>query len=302
MDQHCKNILQTAVSEKILWDYPLKSFTTFRIGGPAAAIVRVKDAAELQRVLQFIADYALPWRVIGKGSNLLVDDSGFQGVVLILTGGFADITWKGVENRILEAGAGCSNWIVTAFCIQHGLSGFEFCAGIPGTIGGTVTMNAGAWGASIGEILESVDVMTAEGMGRYTADILEFSYRKTSGLPEQGVITAARLHLKTDTREHVKKRCEDLLKKRKTAQPAGLPNGGSVFKNPEGDSAGRLIDSCGLKGLRIGNAQVSEKHANFIINRGGATASDVTALIARIQERVRVETGVQLELEVRFLC
>ncbi len=302
MDQYCKDSLQERVSEKILWDCPLKSFTTFRIGGPAAAIIRVRNEDELQRVLRFITSHGIPWRVIGKGSNLLVDDNGFQGIILILTGEFTDIKWKRLQQQKLDIGAGCSNRAVAAFCIQHGLSGFEFCAGIPGTIGGAVIMNAGAWGASIGEILESVDVMTVEGVKSYNADFFEFSYRKISNLPEQGIITAARLHLVTDTEARIKKRCEDLLKKRKVAQPAGLPNAGSVFKNPEGESAGRLIDSCGLKGLRIGDAQVSEKHANFIINHGRATARDVTALIAYIQERVRKKTGVQLELEVHVVC
>ncbi len=302
MDQHCKNMLQTGVSEKILWEQPLKNYTTFRIGGPASAVIKVSNKDELLHVLQLTARYTIPWRVIGKGSNLLVDDSGFQGVVLILTGGFTDISWKRSQSQILDVGAGCSNRVVTSFCIQNGLSGFEFCAGIPGTIGGAVTMNAGAWGCSIGEILESVEVLTVKGVERYDVKMLQFSYRKTSGLPDHAIITAARLRLATDSGVFVKQRCEDLLKKRKTTQPTCLPNAGSMFKNPEGESAGRLIDRCGLKGLRIGDAQISEKHANFIINRGCATFRDVAALITLIQEKVMVVTGIKLEPEVRFLC
>lgn len=303
MNQNQKNKLQRLLRTPVRWDCPLKDYTSFRIGGPAEALVSVENRGEMVSLLKFIDEERLSWRVIGRGTNLLVRDDGYKGIAIILAGDFLHYRADEKENDIvLQAGAGYSLTRLSSHCAEKGYGGMEFAIGIPGTVGGAVAMNAGAWGGSMADVLQSVELATSKGLKLYEKKDVSLGYRTFGVLNEDVyVILSATLTLQYEDPALLRQTCRTHTKKRRQSQPTGLGNAGSVFKNPAGDSAARLIDSCGLKGRRVGDAEVSKKHANFIVNHGEAKAADVLQLIAEIQETVRRDSGVSLEPEVHLL-
>ncbi|MGI9536124.1 MAG: UDP-N-acetylmuramate dehydrogenase [Desulfocapsaceae bacterium] len=301
-----KAVLTGVVRGTIQWDAPLSAWTTYRIGGPADALVTLLDVEDLQEVLNFCRLQELRWKLLGKGSNILAADEGFGGIVIVLGEGFKYIGRDSDQiqlNKSVKAGAGISLARLSSWCADSGLSGFEFASGIPGTIGGAVAMNAGAWGRSMADIISSIEVVDHEKIEIISDENLGFSYRSCRALSgrSEAVVTSVTMSLNPAVPEQIRETIKTLREKRKERQPYGQPNCGSVFRNPQEFSAGKLIDEAGLKGRRIGDAAVSEKHANFIVNCGKATARDVLALIDEIKEKVIQTSGVELIPEVQFL-
>ena len=272
---------------------PLSRFTTIGTGGPARWFARPASIAELKEALRA----GHPVEAIGLGSNLLVHDDGVDVLAMRLEGELADVR---IEGGVLVAGGGASNAVCLHRARDAGLGGFEFASAIPGTAGGGVRMNAGAYGVEFRDVLIDAVVVSADGIRTLGPDELELSYRHSS-LGSRDVVAQVRLQLEPRPVEEVKARVAELLAERKSTQPTNKRTFGSVFKNPEGDSAGRLIEACGLKGHRIGGALISDRHANFIENAGGATSADCLALMAVARRRVHERFGVVLEHEVRFL-
>ena len=284
---------------EILVAEPMKNHTTFRIGGLADALALPKTPEEVAEVVRFCHEHAQPYYVLGNGSNLLVSDEGYRGLVLQLYRNFNDIQVNG-ETITVQSGAMLAAVARTAY--QTGLTGLEFASGIPGTIGGAVVMNAGAYGGEMKNVLKEVTVLTKEGeVLVIPAKALELGYR-TSVIPKNGLIVlGAVLQLKKGDQEQILARMEELKEQRITKQPLDLPSAGSTFKRPEGYFAGKLIMDAGLRGFTVGGAQVSEKHCGFVVNRGNATAADVWELICEVKRRVKEMTGVELEPEVKLL-
>ena len=284
---------------EILVAEPMKNHTTFRIGGPADALALPKTPEEVAEVVRFCHEHAQPYYVLGNGSNLLVSDEGYRGLVLQLYRNFNDIQVN-VETITVQSGAMLAAVARTAY--QTGLTGLEFASGIPGTIGGAVVMNAGAYGGEMKNVLKEVTVLTKEGeVLVIPAKALELGYR-TSVIPKNGwIVLGAVLQLKKGDQEQILARMEELKEQRITKQPLDLPSAGSTFKRPKGYFAGKLIMDAGLRGFTVGGAQVSEKHCGFVVNRGNATAADVWELICEVKRRVKEITGVELEPEVKLL-
>ncbi len=284
---------------EILVAEPMKNHTTFRIGGPADALALPKTPEEVAEVVRFCHEHAQSYYVLGNGSNLLVSDEGYRGLVLQLYRNFNDIQVNG-ETITVQSGAMLAAVARTAY--QTGLTGLEFASGIPGTIGGAVVMNAGAYGGEMKNVLKEVTVLTKEGeVLVIPAKALELGYR-TSVIPKNGwIVLGAVLQLKKGDQEQILARMEELKEQRITKQPLDLPSAGSTFKRPEGYFAGKLIMDAGLRGFTVGGAQVSEKHCGFVVNRGNATAADVWKLICEVKRRVKEMTGVELEPEVKLL-
>lgn len=284
---------------EILVAEPMKNHTTFRIGGPADALALPKTPEEVAEVVRFCHEHAQSYYVLGNGSNLLVSDEGYRGLVLQLYRNFNDIQVNG-ETITVQSGAMLA--AVTRTAYQTGLTGLEFASGIPGTIGGAVVMNAGAYGGEMKNVLKEVTVLTKEGeVLVIPAKALELGYR-TSVIPKNGwIVLGAVLQLKKGDQEQILARMEELKEQRITKQPLDLPSAGSTFKRPEGYFAGKLIMDAGLRGFTVGGAQVSEKHCGFVVNRGNATAADVWELICEVKRRVKEMTGVELEPEVKLL-
>lgn len=279
-------------------DEPLSRHTTYRIGGPAALFAECDCLRDLTGLLEALAEADLAWTVLGKGSNVLASDHGYPGAVIVLGRDFKRHTLEGVHMR---TGAG----VILASLVQeafgNGRSGLEFAVGIPGTVGGALAMNAGSGDEWIGTIVESVTLLDpSAGLVRLRGHEVDWGYRR-SGLPARGIIVEASLRLKPGDEAQIRQVMEASLRRRKRNQPLSVPNAGSVFVNPPGDSAGRLIEAAGMKGERVGGAQVSEVHANFIVNTGGATAADVAALVAAVREAVTQAHGIELRPEIRFL-
>ena len=301
-----KAVLTGVVRGKIQWDAPLSAWTTYRIGGPADALVTLLDVEDLQEVLKFCRLEELRWKLLGRGSNILAADEGFGGIVIVLGEGFKYIgrdPEKDQGSNWVKSGAGVGLARLSSWCADSGLSGFEFASGIPGTVGGGVVMNAGAWGRSMADVIRSIELVDQEKIEIISEKHLNFSYRTCRALAgrKNAVVTGVTMSFKTAAPEQIKETIRTLKEKRKERQPYGQPNCGSVFRNPEKISAGKLIDEAGLKGRRIGDAAVSEKHANFIVNCGQASAHDVLALIDEIKEKVMQTSGVELIPEVQFL-
>ena len=284
---------------EILEAEPMKNHTTFRIGGPADALALPKTPEEVAEVVRFCHEHAQPYYVLGNGSNLLVSDEGYRGIVLQLYRNFNDIQVNG-EMITVQSGAMLAAVARTAY--QNGLTGLEFASGIPGTIGGAVVMNAGAYGGEMKHVLREVTVLTKEGeVLAIPAKALELGYR-TSVIPKNGwIVLGAVLQLKKGDPEQILARMEELKEQRITKQPLDLPSAGSTFKRPEGYFAGKLIMDAGLRGFTVGGAQVSEKHCGFVVNRGNATAADVWELICEVKRRVKEMTGVELEPVLKLL-
>lgn len=280
---------------QVRFDEALAPKTSIKIGGPAAAYAEIGDAPTLARLLRYCRDEALAWTVLGMGSNLLVRDDGFDGVVVRLTGAFVQIA---VEGARIRAGGAAPMVALCREAARHGLSGAEGLVGIPGSVGGSVRMNAGT-DVEIGPLLRSIDIVIAGEDPRSIAPPA-FAYR-SSALTRGAVVCAAEVELAPGDRAAVQAEYKRRLERRNATQPVEQPSFGSTFRNPPGDFAARLIESAGLKGLRVGGAMISDKHANFVVNAGGATCADVLALVERVRESVRRTHGVELELEVHVL-
>lgn len=285
--------------EQILEEEPMKKHTTFRIGGPAEYLILPQTTEEIADVIKLCRQEEIPWYIVGNGSNLLVADEGVRGVVIQLLRNFNQIQVEGCQIRMQ---AGAQNAAVAKRALDASLTGFEFATGIPGTIGGAVVMNAGAYGGEMKDILKEVTVLDPNGMIRtIPAEELELGYR-TSIIARKGyVVLEAVIVLKTGDPKEIKAAMDELKEKRVTKQPLEYPSAGSTFKRPEGYFAGKLIMDAGLRGFSVGGAQISEKHCGFVINKGNATAKDVTELMDETKKIVMEKFGVALEPEVKRL-
>lgn len=285
--------------EQILEEEPMKKHTTFRIGGPAEYLILPQTTEEIADVIKLCRQEEIPWYIVGNGSNLLVADEGVCGVVIQLLRNFNQIQVEGCQIRMQ---AGAQNAAVAKRALDASLTGFEFAAGIPGTIGGAVVMNAGAYGGEMKDILKEVTVLDPNGMIRtIPAEELELGYR-TSIIARKGyVVLEAVIVLKSGDPKEIKAAMDELKEKRVTKQPLEYPSAGSTFKRPEGYFAGKLIMDAGLRGFSVGGAQISEKHCGFVINKGNATAKDVTELMDETKKIVMEKFGVALEPEVKRL-
>lgn len=301
MDERQTTALVRIGGDAIHFDCPMDQYTTFRIGGKVDALYFTRQLRELQKTVSYLTKEHIPYLVVGRGSNLLVKDGGFKGVVIIMGGELAGIEENGKDQQTLMAGAGLGIAQLLNHCTRKGLGGLEFLAGIPGTVGGAVTMNAGAFGRDMSNVVQQIQVVTREGeLATRNRSELNFSYRELS-VPKGTLVVRAKFQLVDENPEVVAKRVKDCLAKRKTTQPLEYPSAGSVFKNPPNNYAGRLIEEAGLKGKRVGGAMISPKHANYIVNTGGASADDVLALMELARERVREQTGIELESEIRVV-
>lgn len=279
---------------------PMSEYTSFKTGGPAGLLVMPDSVKSLAEIVRVCKQHNIKTYVIGNGSNLLVSDSGLNGVVIRLASVFSDISCT--QDGVVRCGAGILLSKLCAFALQHSLSGLEFAFGIPGTAGGAAYMNAGAYGGEMKDVLLSCTHMDRNGnIGSVGGEALALGYRKSAYTGSDFIITELCLQLKKGSAAEIKAAMEDKLFRRKSKQPLEFPSAGSTFKRPEGYFAGALIEECGLKGCAVGGAQVSEKHAGFIINRGGATTADILSLIQHVQETVYTQKGVRLEPEVRYL-
>lgn len=279
---------------------PMSRHTTFRIGGRVSVFCRPETVEETAALCEFLQRRGVRPFVMGRGSNLLFSDEALSGVVLQFAENFSGIDRTGEATLYAQSGATLAR--LAGYAQQLGLSGMEFAGGIPGAVGGGVTMNAGAYGGEIKDIVTRVDYLDQDMQHRSVpgTDCM-FRYRESMFSVPGNVILGAELTLAPDTAEAVKRRMEELKEKRLKSQPLDYPSAGSTFKRPEGDFAARLIDEAGLKGLTVGGAQVSEKHAGFVINRGGATCVDVLTLMERVRDKVEKRTGIRLEPEVRII-
>ncbi len=277
----------------------MKNYTSFKVGGPAELFLSPEDAGQTAKLVRFCEKEEIPVFVLGKGSNLLVSDRGIKGAV-IYTGKQCGISL--VDENTVRAQSGASLAQLCTFALENSLSGLEFAYGIPGTVGGAAFMNAGAYGGEMKDVLLNSEYVSTDGTsGELDNEAMELSYRHSAYENSNLVITAASVRLASADRNEIKSTMNDILARRKEKQPLEYPSAGSTFKRPEGNFAGALIEQCGLKGVSVGGAQVSEKHAGFIINRGGATAADILSLIKHVQARVKAQTGVSLETEIRLI-
>jgi UDP-N-acetylmuramate dehydrogenase len=300
-DAYCD--LEGTIRGTVLYKEPMARHTSYRIGGPALLYIECVSLADINRCLEVFATHSLPWCVVGKGSNLLVSDEGFDGAIITLGQEFKHFSFpdETMGESLLVAGCGVilSNLGQNAF--KGGYSGLEFSVGIPGTLGGALFMNAGSATEWIGSIVESVTVLRpGQGLVRYEARELPWAYRR-SGIPAGEIIVEGGLRVRKGHLGQIRAKMEASLKRRRKSQPLTVPNAGSVFRNPPEASAGQLIDSLGLKGYRVGGASISEVHANFIVNDGTATAADVIAIIMYLRERVKENYGWELQPEIRFI-
>lgn len=284
--------------EHVQENVSLAGYTTFRIGGPADVLVQAGEEEQLERVLAWCRESGRPWILLGRGSNVLVDDAGFRGTVILLDGTLAQIEVRGDQ---ITAGAGASLARIARTALEHELTGVEYAAGIPGTLGGAVYMNAGAYGGEIGRTVSSIRYLDKEGIHEIGPEEAGFEYRSSRFMRENAIVLGAEMTLQPGDRQAIMDRMQELAEQRKSKQPLEYPSAGSMFKRPEGFFAGKLIQDAGLAGYSVGGAQVSEKHCGFVINRGNATAEDVRELVRQVADRVEQTFGVRLEPEVRYL-
>jgi len=285
--------------EDVLTDEPLSEHTTFEIGGPADLYVMPEDIDELRDVIDLCREKDLPFFVLGRGSDLLVSDEGYRGVIVGLADG---LTGVDVDEKEMTCEAGVTLKEAAEMACELGLTGLEFACGIPGTVGGACFMNAGAYDGCMADVIESVRVITPEGdVRQYGVDELDFGYRQSRIREEGLIVLSATFKLHHGDPEDIRAKMDDLTARREEKQPLDKPSAGSTFKRPEGYFAGKLISDAGLRGYQVGGAAVSTKHAGFVVNLGGATAADVRAVIEHVQDEVERQYGVRLEPEVRFL-
>lgn len=292
-----KNELK-AIAGDIAFDEPMSRHITFRVGGNADAFVNASGAEEIAAVRSYCNENGIPFLCIGNGSNLLVRDEGIEGVVLCIGSNMAEVR---VEGETIYAGAGALMSKVAAAAQKAELTGFEALAGIPGSIGGAVFMNAGAYGSEMKDVLVSAEYIDKEGrLCTAAASELDLSYRHSIFAENGGIVVSARFALKKGKADEIAAAMKDYMTRRRDKQPLEYPSAGSTFKRPPGHFAGALIEQCNLKGYTVGGAQVSEKHAGFVINKGGATADDILTLMEDVRRIVKEKTGVTLEAEVRI--
>ena len=292
-------LIQTIEEKRVFIDEPMMKHTTFRVGGPADYFVMPKTTEEVKAVVTLCQQVEMPYYVLGNGSNLLVGDKGYRGVIIQIYKEMNDIT---VDDTIIKTQAGALLSKVGNVASEAGLAGFEFASGIPGTVGGAVVMNAGAYGGEMKDILLSATVLTQGGeiLTLYNSE-LELGYR-TSIIAKKGyIVLEAEYQLQKGDKEVIRTRMDELKVQRVTKQPLEYPSAGSTFKRPEGYFAGKLIQDAGLRGFQVGGAQVSEKHCGFVINKEQATAADIAELMKQVSDKVLQEFGVKLEPEVKVL-
>jgi len=300
IEADAKQSLAALLDDRVEFDAALSRHTSLRIGGPADALVTPKDRDELAQVLAICHARALSTTMLGAGFNMLIREGGIRGIVLRLKKLRAI---QRVAENAISVEAGASHATITRYCVEHALTGLEFGAGIPGTLGGWLAMNAGIGVREMKDVVLEIEMLDATGSETSIvprAD-LDFRYRSLAGLPPGTILTRALLSIEATERGKVQSEIDRLLAHRQATQPIEIPSCGSVFRNPPGAFAGQLIEAAGLKGLREGGAEISTIHANFIVNRGGATASDVMALIERARAAVETCAGVRLETEVQIL-
>lgn len=298
MDKMLDALMSFAGPERVKLNQPMEKYTTFRIGGPADVMFFPETPQEILVAQALAAESDMPVTVIGCGSNLLVSDAGIRGLVIALGRPFSRIEVWG--NRIYaQAGARLSAVANTA--LARGLTGLEFASGIPGSVGGGVFMNAGAYGGQLSDVLTEVELIRDGMVTRVPAAEMDFGYRHSAAMENGALVTDAVFELQPGDPAEIRARMDDLNGRRREKQPLEYPSAGSVFKRPEGYFAGALIEQAGLKGCRIGGAEVSPKHAGFIVNVGGATAQDVFQLIMHVQHTVQDRFGVWLDTEIRLL-
>ena len=280
---------------------PLARYTSMKVGGPADYFVEVENEAALAELLRLLNRHQESFWLLGNGSNVLISDRGVRGVIIRLGGEFKNTRWDEVDTAKVTAGAAVSIGQLARDAARRGYAGLEFAEGIPGSVGGALYMNAGAYGSELEQIVDQVELMTTRGEPLYLARAeMTFSYRD-SHLPAGSVVTRVRLQLRKEEPAQVSARLRELARKRKASQPSGSPNSGSMFRNPPGDYAGRLIDAAGLKGTREGACQISERHGNFIVNHGGAKANEVRNLMELAKRQVQKKFGIELVPEVKLL-
>jgi len=294
--------LKSIAGLKVKLDEPLARYTSMKIGGPADYFIEAETDAALASLLVLLRRHEIRFYLLGNGSNILISDRGVRGAVIHLAGDFKQIEWHEASHAIVaKVGAVYAVTQLVRAAARKGYSGLEFAEGIPGTVGGALYMNAGAYGSEFEKVVDVVEAMSAEGRSiLYRRGEMTFSYRD-SHLPTGTVITRAHLRLLKGETVEVDSKVRELVGRRKSSQPSGFPNSGSMFRNPPGDYAGRLIDAAGLKGKRIGQAQIAERHANFIVNLGGGKAEDVRQLMRLAQAEVLRQFGVELNPEVKML-
>lgn len=284
---------------EILMNEPLSGHTTFKLGGPCTAMINIRSTDSLSELLKIAKSEKIRTYILGKGSNVLFDDRGFNGVVMHIGNEMSEIT---LDDNTITAQAGCSLMKLCRFAAEHSLSGLEFAYGIPGTVGGAVFMDAGAYGGEIKDIIKSCKVVEPDGEIRtLTAQQLNMSYRYSSVQNTGEIVCEATFELRKGRKDHIEDKMLELMGKRREKQPLEYPNAGSTFKRPEGFFAGKLIQDCGLRGFAVGGAKVSEKHCGFVINADNATSADVVSLIEQVQKIVLEKTGQFLECEVRIV-
>jgi len=295
---------QNKIKGEVLYDEMMSKYTSMRIGGPADVFVLPANLRDLQIILKHRG--SCPIWTIGEGTNLLVRDRGIRGIVISLKNCFKSIkrpvfykSLDGKEKAVIQVDGGVKLSYLAKFTARYGLKGVESLVGIPGSVGGSIAMNAGAEGTEISHVLRSIKFMTLDGeVKTYSKNEMVFAYRKTTFPSKGGIVIEAELDLEKGDITDIHREMDKYLSRRSSTQPLTMPNSGSIFKNPDGEKAGRLIESAGLKGFRIGGARVSIKHANFIVNKGGASAEDVIRLIKHIQTVVEEKSGIKLEQEI----
>ena len=292
-------LVQIIDEKRVLKEEPMKKHTTFRVGGNADYFVMPSNADEVKRIIELCRQNDMPYYILGNGSNLLVSDKGYRGVIVQL---YKEMSQIQVVGERVKAQAGALLSKVGSAALEAGLQGFEFAAGIPGTVGGAVVMNAGAYGGEMKDVLVEVTVLSANGEIRtLTNEELELGYRTSIIAKEHYIVLEAEFELRAGDKEEIRAKMDELKTQRVTKQPLEYPSAGSTFKRPEGYFAGKLIQDAGLRGFQIGGAQVSEKHCGFVINKDNATAADIVELMQQVSEKVMREFGVKLEPEVKRL-
>lgn len=300
MSNFFEKLCLAAGAGQVMRDEMMNRHTTFQVGGPASYFVSPNDEESLRKVILLCQEEPIPYYILGNGSNLLVSDDGYPGVMILMGEGFAGI--KQTAPGRLYAGAGAMLYRVARKAMERSLTGFEFAAGIPGTLGGATVMNAGAYGGEMKDVLTNARVMEKSGrILELSGEELLFGYRHSCIQEKEYIVLSAVLSLKEGDQEAIRGRMSELSKRRREKQPLEYPSAGSTFKRPEGYYAGKLIEDAGLRGYQEGGAQVSEKHCGFVINRGGATAGEIRSLCRTVQKRVKETSGVELETEMRMI-
>ncbi len=312
MDHNTKKWLEKIAPTDIRFNEPMSKHTSFRIGGPAEAFVTPRNVSTLRTLIQGCRQRQIPWLIVGGGTNLLVKDAGISGLVICLAGCLNQIEQIGVNGHqvLVSAMAGVQTKTLCAYAIANGLKGMNFALGIYGTIGGATMMNAGTRHGCVADVLDSIQLLTpADEIVQFNRDQLRFGYRKLFWPQARGeqaeappIILASTFRFDIDDTKTLRKQARAIIKARKRTQPLGIPSAGCIFKNPvDGPSAGELIDRAGLKGKRIGGAEISTKHANFIVNRHNAAAADILELIKLVQQTLKSKNGIELEPEVKIV-